>query len=433
MELVVLKKIISVLLSFVIMVGLLGNITFADDVISVYLNGERLEFDVPPQMINNRTMVPMRTIFEALGARVEWTEGFGIIRAFPGDGRLIRMHTENNQFVSNYEIIIRTNFGEIETITLDVAPQIIDSRTLVPVRVVAETLGANVEWDGDAQAVLITKDIAAYQTITVSTAEEFVNAIGSNRTINIQPGIYDFAPWTVRPLSPIGGFTGFYVQGVRNLNIIGSLDGDVEFVNSYRTEFLGEWSGFFGATLLLEFSENVRIENIIFSQSGGAYNIWSSSNIAIRNVTSNRIYVGGGSDNIVFDSVKVTGNTSNNDVVEILYSNVVFRNSKFSNNESINRALFGIMGANVRIENSIISENTYNPDWELAPLNIGMGALFSIRSNGTLVVSNSFISDNVFRYGSSTTPNINIEYEDTTFENNLFGVPEFSSLGEPVG
>ena len=40
--------------------------------ITVILNGAPLEFDVPPVIINSRTMVPMRAIFEALGAKVNW-------------------------------------------------------------------------------------------------------------------------------------------------------------------------------------------------------------------------------------------------------------------------------------------------------------------------------------------------------------------------
>ena len=42
--------------------------------ISVMLDGKYIEFDVQPTMINDRTMVPLRAIFEALGASVGWIE-----------------------------------------------------------------------------------------------------------------------------------------------------------------------------------------------------------------------------------------------------------------------------------------------------------------------------------------------------------------------
>lgn len=46
---------------------------YSDDNIRVILNEEELVFDVPPQIINDRTMVPLRVIFEALGSYVELT------------------------------------------------------------------------------------------------------------------------------------------------------------------------------------------------------------------------------------------------------------------------------------------------------------------------------------------------------------------------
>lgn len=63
------KKIISILVCFVLFLG--APVTASEE-ITVCLNGTPLEFDVPPQLINDRTMVPMRKIFEALGAAVDW-------------------------------------------------------------------------------------------------------------------------------------------------------------------------------------------------------------------------------------------------------------------------------------------------------------------------------------------------------------------------
>ena len=66
------KKIISLLL----VVGLVlssATLTFANEnEISVYVEGQKVSFDVPPQTINDRTMVPIRAIFEVMGATVNW-------------------------------------------------------------------------------------------------------------------------------------------------------------------------------------------------------------------------------------------------------------------------------------------------------------------------------------------------------------------------
>ena len=66
------KKTISFLLVLVLFTSLFVSPVFAYKEISVYVNGKRLELDVPPQIIDGRTMVPMRAIFEELGASVYW-------------------------------------------------------------------------------------------------------------------------------------------------------------------------------------------------------------------------------------------------------------------------------------------------------------------------------------------------------------------------
>ena len=67
------KKLMCSLLSLLLIFTTFSAITvIADEEIRVVLDGQELYFDVPPQLINNRTMVPMRKIFEAMGASVEW-------------------------------------------------------------------------------------------------------------------------------------------------------------------------------------------------------------------------------------------------------------------------------------------------------------------------------------------------------------------------
>ena len=59
----------------------LSNTAFANENVTVQLNGEVLEFDVQPQIINGRTLVPMRVIFENLGAAVEWDDNTRTVTA----------------------------------------------------------------------------------------------------------------------------------------------------------------------------------------------------------------------------------------------------------------------------------------------------------------------------------------------------------------
>jgi hypothetical protein len=116
----------------------------AEPPITVLLDGNLIEFDQPPIIENDRTLVPVRKIFEAMGATVDWNEETNTATGTKGY-IIIVMQIGNN--------IITKNGQQIE---LDVPPQIVNDRTLVPVRAVAEGLNCTVGWDDDSQQVSIT-------------------------------------------------------------------------------------------------------------------------------------------------------------------------------------------------------------------------------------------------------------------------------------
>jgi len=113
--------------------------------ISVHLEGEPLVFDVPPQLINGRTMVPMRTIFEALGAQVNW-------HAASQTATGTRDDTEISLTIGSSSAIVNER-----TVTIDQPSVVINGRTLVPVRFIAESFGVNVDWDAATRTVTITE------------------------------------------------------------------------------------------------------------------------------------------------------------------------------------------------------------------------------------------------------------------------------------
>lgn len=115
-----------------------------NDRIRIDLNGQLLYFDVPPTLINNRTMVPFRTIFEALGAIVKWDEANKTVTAYKKDLKVVLKIDNTNALVNGTEK------------TLDVPATIIDDRTMVPVRFIAESLGTRVDWDDKTRTVIIT-------------------------------------------------------------------------------------------------------------------------------------------------------------------------------------------------------------------------------------------------------------------------------------
>jgi len=109
--------------------------------IKVMVDGMPVQFDVPPTIVNNRTMVPMRKIFEALGAEVQWDERTGTITA-KKEHTTIVLKTDSNDFVINGE-----------TGKLDVPVMVQDGTALVPVRFISESLGAKVLWKSSIQTV----------------------------------------------------------------------------------------------------------------------------------------------------------------------------------------------------------------------------------------------------------------------------------------
>lgn len=137
------KKIIAVLTCMFILISF-SAMACAEDEISVYLDGKKLSFDVPPMIVNDRTLVPVRAIFEAMGADVIWDAEKRTVDGF-GDGIYVSMKIDDTEISVNSVIT-----------TIDVPAQIYKDRTLVPLRVVSECLGATVEWDGFTKTIMIT-------------------------------------------------------------------------------------------------------------------------------------------------------------------------------------------------------------------------------------------------------------------------------------
>nr|WP_162612661.1 stalk domain-containing protein [Flavonifractor sp. An135] len=130
-------------------VGLLCVPAAAAGEITVYVDGRQLSFDQPPVAMNNRTLVPLRAIFEALGAQVEWYPEKQGISAQKGD-TLIVMQLGGKTFAK------QVGNGEAQYIELDQPPVAINNRTLVPVRAVSESFDCDVTWDAAGNRVLIT-------------------------------------------------------------------------------------------------------------------------------------------------------------------------------------------------------------------------------------------------------------------------------------
>ncbi|MUT64927.1 copper amine oxidase N-terminal domain-containing protein [Paenibacillus sp. NEAU-GSW1] len=112
--------------------------------ITVSIDGRFVSFDVPPQMINGRVMVPLRPIFEGLGSTVGWNEKTQTVTG--------------NKVNISVSLVLNQKQATVngKTVALDAPSTQIKGHTFVPARFVAESLGADVKWDNNKQQVIIT-------------------------------------------------------------------------------------------------------------------------------------------------------------------------------------------------------------------------------------------------------------------------------------
>lgn len=129
----------------------------ADVVISLQIdnplmkvNGNELEIDegrgTTPVVLNNRTLVPIRAIIDALGGSVEWiNETRSVVLIIENDK--VELFIDKNEAYYNGALTM-----------LDVPPMVINERTMLPIRFVAESFNLSVAWDNNTKTVFIVKN-----------------------------------------------------------------------------------------------------------------------------------------------------------------------------------------------------------------------------------------------------------------------------------
>jgi len=164
------KKIIYIILTYIIFAGSVHAFEITYDgkteeynELPIYLNIEDkiIEGDVPPIMLNGRTLVPAREVFEALGAELKWLEDY------------------NQLYVGYEEKLIILEIGkdyaivDDKEVKMEAGPKIINGKTMIPVRFVAEALHFKVAWEDPTRIITITKkgEVAENEIIDTSTIE----------------------------------------------------------------------------------------------------------------------------------------------------------------------------------------------------------------------------------------------------------------------
>lgn len=118
--------------------------------IIVNLNNNILAFKEPAKVVNDRTMVPLRFLFEKLLANVSWNDAT----------QEITVKKDANQIVLKIDSTTAYINGEEKTV--DVPPYLDNDKTMIPIRFLTENLGYKVNWDGENNMVVISAENGNY-------------------------------------------------------------------------------------------------------------------------------------------------------------------------------------------------------------------------------------------------------------------------------
>ncbi len=179
------KRYLSLALAAALLLSVFGTSAMgaSPDDLKVTFNGHNVSFDVAPRIENGRTLVPFRAIFEKMGATINYDAASRTIRATRGS--------------KNIALTIGSTTATVDgkSVALDVAPSIVDDRTLVPLRFVGEALGASVTYDGASRVVKIVDPNYPKRGGTVTMSQFSAPKVS-------------FSPWNI----PNDVYTGFVIS-----------------------------------------------------------------------------------------------------------------------------------------------------------------------------------------------------------------------------
>ena len=144
-----------------LMLLLFVSLAVSAGAVDLYVDTDLIQTDVPPTVVNGRTRVPMRAIFESLGAEVLWDGETRTATGILGD------HTVEIQVGQTTALVD----GEVRT--LDVPAQILQRRTMVPARFISEALGCSVTWDGETQTAAIANQLSGVHIYVTPTGKRY--------------------------------------------------------------------------------------------------------------------------------------------------------------------------------------------------------------------------------------------------------------------
>lgn len=165
---------LSLVLGFILAVAVLPVAPALAQTARVVVDGQLMGFDQPPVVAGGRVLVPLRGVFEHLGATVLWNPATNVVTAQRGDTQ-VQLVIGGRQANVNGRVVL-----------LDVPATIVGGRTLVPLRFVSEAMGAQVDWDNATRVVTITSGTTALPVQPPAPAPQPAPGAPSVRTVTGQ-------------------------------------------------------------------------------------------------------------------------------------------------------------------------------------------------------------------------------------------------------
>ena len=148
------KKLLSFLLALMLLASTAGAV-------DLYVDMNLIETDTPPTIVDGRTLVPVRAIFEAIGATVTWDGATSTATGVRGDTTVVIQINNTTAYVNG------------EARVLDVPAQLINERTMVPARFISEAMGCDVTWDGNTSTAAVAYQLKGVKLYATPTGKRY--------------------------------------------------------------------------------------------------------------------------------------------------------------------------------------------------------------------------------------------------------------------
>lgn len=214
------RKFISVLLSLLLILNTIISVFAAGTAIklqidsnTVNIGNTNISIDATPVIIDGRTLIPVRGMSEAMGGAVDWNDDTKTVTITLGSNK-IEMTVDS-----------KTAYFNNKAQTLDVAPTILNGRTMLPARFIAESFGFDVAWDSDTKTISIIPKQEAITQVTTTEASTETTTVEKSESDNKSLVVYFSKTGTTERIAN-------EIKEITGSNIL-----KIETVNSYPDDY----------------------------------------------------------------------------------------------------------------------------------------------------------------------------------------------------